>query len=684
MSRWSVVASRSSSLCAVALLCWTAAGCEPTPAPAEPEPLPPLDLLEGCNPLLTDLDCTLPYPSDFFRSVDDAMPSGHRVALDGEGRVFTGAGDSATVTDRALYDGFSRTPTISFILGDVIEPSQVVGIHDDYDLSTAATHGVVLLHVDSGTLVPHFVDFDARAEDEVRTMVQVRPLVQLEEDARYVVAVQGLTNPNGDVIDAPEGFRRLRDGVAGDDASYAGLNERYGADVFAPLEAAGVDVGGLQLAWDFTTGTDVHAMNDMLTMREQLVAHLEANGVEVTIDVVNDNPDHDRIFRTIFGTIAVPLYMEHAQAGAELLRDADGQVTSMGTMDVAFTAQVPRSVADKFTASMPLQFGHGFFGEQVESQAGSTQNIFAQTETVSFAIDWIGMSSEDMGTVVGHLGGSEAWKGLTFTDRVVQAVANGIALSWAIQNVMPTLEAFQRPADGVGVVEDPQNAGVTNAGESFLDGGQVNFLGISMGHILGGVLVALNPYVDHAVFQVGGAGFTHMMSRAAPFEGFLFVLDVSIPDPFEKQKFATSLQRGFDRIDPALYAAYIAQKPLPFGLDAAVRDRKVLMQVGVNDTSVPNFTSLLHARALRLPRVGDSTLATWGLDEASSTTSSGVSVFDYGQDGSFTSEAKPPETTNATHDSVRRTPEALAQMKTFLETGEVVAPCVGPCELAVP
>ena len=48
-----------------------------------------------------------------------------------------------------------------------------------------------------------------------------------------------------------------------------------------------------------------------------------------------------------------------------------------------------------------------------------------------------------------------------------------------------------------------------------------------------------------------------------------------------------TLQPLFDRIDPAHWAPYVLNEPLPG--DESWVERRVLMQVGVADTSVPNF-----------------------------------------------------------------------------------------------
>ena len=49
-----------------------------------------------------------------------------------------------------------------------------------------------------------------------------------------------------------------------------------------------------------------------------------------------------------------------------------------------------------------------------------------------------------------------------------------------------------------------------------------------MGHILGGMLAALSPDITGYCLNVGGAVFTHIMSRAIPFDPFLSILDVSV------------------------------------------------------------------------------------------------------------------------------------------------------------
>lgn len=657
-------------------------GC-PAPTP----PLAPLALEDGCNPLLGGVECTLPYPSDVFRTADPSTPSGARVELTGAARVLNGDGYDATATRRRRYDGFSRVPTITFVLGAPIARGDMIDIFGDGDGSLLPAHPTVLLEADTGTPVPHFVDLDARADDPARTAVQIRPLVPLKETTRYVVGIHTVVGPDGTVAPAPEGFARLRDGTAHPEGPLAALAARYDADVFAPLAAHGVARADLQLAWDFTTGTDVDVMADMLRMRALVRAALEDSPPVVHIDSV---VDHERaaspaIARTIKGTLTGPLVMTDDSTTAELYRDADGVVALNGQVTFPFTAQVPWSVADRYAPGMTVQFGHGFFGTQEEAEGTSTTNLMNVAGAVYFALDWWGFSRPDLGNVISAFGGNDQWNAMRFTDRVHQGMANALTLSAALeQGILGAEDAFHRPDTGAYVHENPAASGETNAGALFYNPDHLHAVGISLGHIMTGVLAALNPRIERVAIQVGGASFTHMMSRAQPFKGFLFVLGLSIPDPLERQKLIATLQRSFDRVDPGIYAPYIVGKALPIGPEATPPVRDVLMQYGLSDTFVPNFASALHARALGLSLTTPSVREPWGIPKADAPTNRGLTIIDYGFDEAWTPIAEPPETENSTHHAVRRTPEARVQVRTFLETGLIEHPCDGPCRLPSP
>jgi hypothetical protein len=240
--------------------------------------------------------------------------------------------------------------------------------------------------------------------------------------------------------------------------------------------------------------------------------------------------------------------------------------------------------------------------------------------------------------------------------------------------------AFKRPTEpgSVGIVGD-------NAGALVWDDARVNWLGISQGHILGGVHVALNPDIERIVLNVGGASFTTMMWRAIPFERFAFLFDFSLSDPLDQQKLTASMQPLFDRFDPAAYARYVLNDELPFGPTANPANKRVLMQTGIGDTSVPNVASFLHARLLGIPLVVPSPREPWGLQqEQAPVDGSGIVVVDFGEDDSFYETPMFRDEQTAVHASVREAPEVQAQMRVFLATGVIDGLCDDACVLEYP
>jgi hypothetical protein len=653
----------------------------PTTPPSEPLALP-----EGCNPLLGGVDCFLPYPSDVFLVEDPSSPSGRRVQTTGAAKRTTARNLSADVTDLTPADGYSRTPTVAAILGSAIADQGLVHIRDDPQASTAATSRTLILDADTGAAVPHWVDLDGRADDPLRQALVLRPSVVLAERHRYVVVLQGLVTPDGAAIAAPEGYRRLRDDVVGDDPVLAPLLARYTADIFPVLAKAGVDRAATQLVWDFTTGLDIAAMQDMLQMRALVLEELARTPPVVEIELVRENAGPGQWLQ-ILGNITGPSVMEgDAGPGTRLARDDAGAVRLNGTVTFPFRAVVTPSVRDSVDGGHAILFGHGFFGGAGELTNGTTPRVIDAAHGVAFAIDWWGMASQDVGVVVTGVG-ERVSESLLFGERVPQAMANWLTLTAAIRGPLKDATdpvgrvAFRRSTDPAAEDVHVDDNGNDNAGDVFYDDTDgVDWVGISQGHILGGTHAALNPDLHRIVLQVGGCAFTHMMARAAPFKQYLALLDIALDDRLMNQQLIASFQRGFDRFDPSQYARYVLTDDLPFGPPSGRERKQVLLQIGIGDHEVPNAASWLHARALGVPLVTPTAkdvplIAT----TAAPLTGSGLFVFDTGDDDSFYDEALPAQVSTEAHERLRRTAEVRAQIRTFLDDGVIVAPCDGPC-----
>lgn len=642
---------------------------------------PPLPIEEGCSPLLAGVDCGLPYPSDFFLVDDPSLPSGKRIQIPERAKMITNAGASADVNDVWAADGFSPSTPIVVAFGVGVDGGSVQGIFDDAGRTTQKGFATALIEADSGHRVPHFVDVDPRAEDKARQGLILNPLEPLKPRTRYVVALSGVKSEDGKLIAAPEAFRRLRDQDVGDDDEVLfPLHERYEKEIFPVLEKDGMARADLQLAWDFTTASEERPLDDMLTARAVALEELERTAPVVEIDAVFEGDALAQIvgshpettWRLVQGFVTGPRVVDKDDAGALLVRDADGKVILNGTTRFPFTAVIPTSVKGASGPVGTMLFGHGFFGDRDELKGDAARQLAESAGLVAIAIDWQGMSVDDIGQVVTTAGG-EVSKTILFGERVMQAMVNWSTVTRALELALFDADAaFRRPEDDSALIDRTK---------------PTSFLGISMGHLLGGTLVALNADIERAVLMVGGSGLGTMMFRARPFSRFLalFNLPLNVPDPLDQRKLGAMMQSQFDRFEPATYARFVLNDALPQGPDNGHERRRVLQMMGIGDTQVPNLGSENHARAMGLPLLVPSPLEDpIGLEEKDyPVEGSGLAVFDLGVDPSFYAVAEPPEDGNIVHEGVRRIPEGLEQVRVFLNEGRIINPCDGPCHVDV-
>lgn len=645
----------------VAALAATAAGCSDEGDPPADEPLL---LPEGCNPLAANVDCLLPYPSDVFLVPDDDLPSGQRLHLPEAALVRNIHDQAVDLTAAHQADGFSVGQQILALFPGGIDDGTLATAHGDPGASLAPDSPTVLLDTVTGERIVHLAELDAHAaedeeDEEDRRGLLIRPLVRLEHERRYVVAIRSLHHRDGTPAATPAGFGRIRDGLAPAETVLAPLAERYEQEIFPALEQAGVARGALQLAWDFTTRSEQNATADLLAIRQDVIAQLTGSPPVVTVDSVEDDVS-DSIYRRIDATVTVPLYLESNETLARLHRDDNGTVAPNGTVEVPVLICIPRSVAEATPGSPRARlvlFGHGFFGSREELTA--VAGYFGdQVGAVLVATDWQGMSEDDRialsNTIIDAPNDTMA-----FTDAVQQAMANTIAVELAARGPLALLPEMQL------------------GGQSVYDTDETYFYGISNGGILGGTFMALTPTIERGALSVGGANYSLMAFRAGPFAAFLLIIQNQFPDPLDQQKVVLHLQSSFDRIDPLSYAPHVLGEPYPDG----IAERRLLMQVGIGDIAVPNLSSHLQARALGLRNLEPAPRAVYGLEGAASPHAGSALVeFDFGIDP-LPGLDPVVGTLNDVHDDVRRLDAANEQLDRFFRPdGRIEQICDGVCD----
>lgn len=655
-------------------------GCDNGPLPDPPPDVRPIAVADGCQALLAEpaaadppptSACIAPYPSDFHRVPDAASKTGFKGALRGAARPKRRDGAESDPHAIVPIDGASLIPTIvAGLAGDIVRDG-LPGVLEDPTKSTRPDSATVLLESDTGKLTPHYTDIVDR-KDGTHTPLVMRTFAPLKPRTRYVVGIQGAKAlpPEGSastepaLAKPPTGFRRLRDRVTTIDPALATIAPRFDAEVFGPLERAGIARERLQLAWDFTTGTAEEPTLAMLRVRELTMAWYAANDPAPKVVASRPGPASEPEIDTILTIeMTAPLFLDSAKPGAHLFRDASGQVTQNGTTTFRATVVVPKVITGRADAGRALAYGHGFFGDTVELEGEGARKIAERTGSVLFGVDWWGMSKDDFVGVADAL--TNAPEHVTdFAERVHQAMANWMVLTHAM-------------ATGGALAKVPELHRGGQIGNALLwDPSFVAYFGASQGHILGGTLAALDPDFSRVVLNVGGGGFTHMMPRSLNFGPFALLLAATFPDPLLVQSFIAMFQRPLDRIDPVTYAPMVIASPLP----GSAADRRVLFQTGLGDAQVPNAGSFLHARAMGLGQTMPTKLEVFGIGAFGAPATSGMTIFDYGIDTKGYALAQPLEP-NPVHGSVRLNPKALAQMEAFVKpNGVVIHPCDGPCD----
>lgn len=236
--------------------------------------------------------------------------------------------------------------------------------------------------------MPHFVDLDARARDLSRQAIILQPFVGLKERTRYVVLMKGVRTRSGELAPAPEGFRRVRDGVAGSDPALASFSQAFEQRIAPLAKQVGVARGELQLAWEFTTGSNDWATRDLFRVRELTLEWLASNVPALRVTSTQDNPETDT-FRTVKGFVTGPKFCSNnAQPGCRLIRGQDGRVTSSGTIEFPFVAVIPKSVSMKTGPSPLVMYGHGFFGNLSEVEGADARRIASESARTMVATEW--------------------------------------------------------------------------------------------------------------------------------------------------------------------------------------------------------------------------------------------------------------------------------------------------------
>ena len=604
-----------------------------------------------CNPLGGDR-CLLPFPTSLYLADDPDSPTGVRVDIPA-GALPTN--EDGVAIDPALlnsHDGFSPAAPILAAFAVGIDPSNLPS-WTDFDASLAPDSPTVLIDMETGELVPHFAELDARAPFPEEQALYIRPAVLLAGGRRYAVGIRNnLKAVGGGDLPRSEGFQSILDGAASDHERLERIRPRYQA-IFAALAEHGIAEDDLVVAWDFVTASRESLRRDMIAARDAALDLLAESMDGLEIEITRDEPSGDERFaREIEGFFEAPLLLTEGgevTIDTRLLRGPDGLPRTDGLYKVPFDAMIPACALEAEAPVPMLVYGHGLLGDSDQVMSGGTRTAAAGLCMVAIGTDLRGMSTPDLPNVIRTL--ADMNRGPLIFETLIQGVVNHIALVQVARARMAA-ELF-----------------VTDADQSLVDADTVHYYGISQGGIFGGTIAAYDPVIEKAVLQVGAMNYSMMLERSGDWPTYALVLHGAYQNALDVAILLSLMQMQWDTTDPVAVADAMLTGGIP-----GVPDKQVLMQIAVADVEVSNLASQYQVRSMGIPVLTPSVQEPWGISAAPGPLENALVIFDFGLADTIPVTNEPPPE-NEVHSQVRKREATIEMMRRFYQTGEIVQTC---------
>ena len=613
----------------------------------------------SCDPTAASL-CGLPFPSTFYMKEDASTASGWRIDLADDALPVNIDGFQPLPTYWNEKDGWAiSTPMLAHLPN--ISVDNLPG-HDAIGDSLDDSSPIIVVDVETGERVPIWAEKDVSLVDNDRSLLMIHPAAPFDYGHRYVVGIRNVADTSGSAFaPSPAMAALLAGGETGDATTDAQLELRrsvYEDVVFPTLEAQGWSRDEMVLAWDFVTMSKEGMTGRAVTIRDQTLDWIPADGPAYTITEVQETPNDHTAYR-IKGEVTVPLFTHEDLPGTLLTRDENGMPYINGETTADFTAIVPNSVVESGQPAAIVQYGHGLLGGQDEVHGGYLSELADRYGWIIFAMDWTGMKAQDSGAIslmlVQDLG-----QFTIIPDRSQQGFAE----------FHVGLQLFKGPLvhDEHFMVTDP------DSGESLplLDPSRTYYYGNSQGGILGGAYAAVSPDIERAVLGVGGGPYHLLLTRSKDFDPFFTLFETMYPDPAHVGFWLAIMQTLWDEAEGAGYAGLLTQDPVD-GTTA----KTVLQQVAIGDNQVTTLGAQFTARGHGAVTIEGAPREIWGIEAVEGPTTGSVLVeFEYGIPEPYTNT---PPTDPDPHEWPRREQAGWEQMAHFFETGEIVNYCEGMC-----
>jgi hypothetical protein len=632
---------------------------------------------QSCDPL-GGARCLLPFPNDYFTVRDRSTGTGRRVALALDATPANAAGVHIDPTELNRNDGFSPGSALVTLLPGIDLAASGAAPITDMASSLDRDAPIVVIDAKTGQRHPYWTELDSRAPDDAHRLLFVRPAEAFREGHRYIVAIRDVVDRAGRPIEPSDVFRAYRDRL---DTGIDAIEGRrpHMDDLFRRLGRAGVERGGLALAWDFTVASGENLSERLLAMRDDAFRQLGTAAPRFTV-TSNVPSTRANLAREVSGTFEVPNYLTGGGEPGSVLNNGNGPGSSPiparnGTYTARFICAIPTSAVGADGTGNPTRmmlYGHGLLGSAREA-LGASSRYARVTNTTTCATWWIGMSEDDIGVVLRALGDMSAFRSIP--DRLQQSMLNFLFLG----------RLMKHPS---GFSSDP--AFQAADGTPLLDQRNLTFNGVSQGGILGGAVTAVAQDWRRAFLGVPAMNYSTLLDRSVDFDPFSVVFDPNYPDWVDRQLAILLAQMLWDRGENDGYAQHLTGDPYP-----RTPRHRVMLYEAFGDHQVANVATEVMARTidaeLRVPALAPGRSPDvqpfWGIDTTRRLPDSQGSylvVWDFGTPAPPLGNV-PNRAGTDPHGQGRDQLEVLTLAATFLEQGRLVDTCGGgPCQTLPP
>ncbi len=495
--------------------------------------------------------CLLPWPSDTFTVADPGTATGLRLDLHEDSMLVE---DDPSFTN--LADGFSRITGVS------------TAFHASLDADSLGVDALRLLVAEPQD--PRYGESIALQQEIISTegdlspddLLVGRPLEPLPANAEHVVLVtRSLRADDGQVLEPSREtllILGLEQPANQDEADLLG----YHAPTRSLLEQVGVDPQDILRVWTFTTRSRDDPTRRLLAMNEVMTA--QAAGLSVDLDQV-EIPSSGSIAAIVGGWLRdVPSFLGD---DGNLSLDSDGMPVQTGTHDVELRLVLPAGSSDYHVA----MYGHGTGGTLDDD---SFDEELASEGIAKFNLQWQGWTET---TLISTLADFTAlMSGVAHsTAGLLQSLADGVA-------VLGALDGQLGDALAAATIAGETNPAAGRRPDTSLP----VWVGGSQGGTMGAVFSAASSSIGHAVLNVPGCAWSHMIPGSYTDESYLHsILGSVYEEELDISLGLTMSQVAWDDVDGSSWA------------DLSLDDGDIyLLQESMEDPILPNIgTNILAA-----------------------------------------------------------------------------------------